>query len=346
MARGRPVAREGRHLPHQVNETLLADNGNDGKPRHRKRDLRRGGRAPTTAPSMTPNEFETRIVEWARRQPDIKALVQIGSRVQTGGKFDALSDWDFHLISTRPQRYYGTDWLAGISPPWCAHTERTPRGVIKVSAVFEGGLEADFILLANWQMKLVYWCMRHPEWVRWMPARLHRGILDTRVILLGSGHRVLIGGKGWAKRLTALDVPWTSLRMSVEEYGRHAAAFWQKAVWIAKKIARPEPRSAMHWLHKLIIEHVYAMLEEEAWLAGRVARPQALKAEQWLDERRLKQTAIVTGIEPAQLARALLAELDLFVEVSANVASHRGFALPDYSAVEAWLRAELGKLGG
>lgn len=293
---------------------------------------------------MTPHEFDTRIVEWARRQPDIVALVQIGSRVQTGGEFDALSDWDYHLITTRPQKYHRTDWLAEIASPWCAHSERTPRGVIKVSGVFEGGLEADFILLAAWQMKLVYWCMRHPKWVKWMPARLHRGINDTRVILLGSGHRMLIGGRAWEQRLTALDVPWPSLRMSVEEYSRHAAAFWQKSVWVAKKIARPEPRSALQWLHKLIIEHVYAMLEEEAWLEGKVARPQALKAEKWLDERRLKQTAIVTSIEQAQLARALLAELDLFVEVSASVATRRGFAVPNYRAVEAWLRAELAKL--
>ena len=215
-----------------------------------------------------------------------------------------------------------------------------------MSAVFEGGLEADFILLAAWQMKLVYWCMRHPKWVKWMPARLHRGIMDTRVILLGSGHRVLIGGKAWEQRLTALDVPWASRRMNVEEFSMHTAAFWQKSIWVAKKIARPEPRSAMHWLHKLVIEHVYAMLEEEAWLAGQVARPQALKAEKWLDERRLRQTAIVTGIDQALLARALLAELDLFVEVSASVASRRGFALPDYTAVEAWLRTELAKLSG
>ncbi len=46
------------------------------------------------------------------------------------------------------------------------------------------------------------------------------------------------------------------------------------------------------------------------------------------------------------LARALLAELTLFREVSQNVAKQPGFTLPDYSAVEAWLRAELGKVSG
>jgi hypothetical protein len=293
---------------------------------------------------MTSFEFEARIVDWARRQSDIVALVQIGSRVQVGGHVDAWSDWDFHLISSRPRKYYRTDWLKEIASPWCAHAEKSLRGVIKVSAVFEGGLEADFIPLAAWQMKLVYGCMRHPEWSRWMPARLYRGILETRVILLGSGSRVLVGGKTWENRLTALKTQWTNRRMTEEDLGKHTAAFWQKSVWVAKKIARPEPRSAMHWLHKLIVEHVYALLEEEAWLAGRVARPEALKAEKWLDARRLEQTAIETSPDQRVLARALLAEITLFEEVSRSVAASRGFELPDYTPVAAWLRTELERL--
>ncbi len=285
-------------------------------------------------------------MEWALRQSDIVALVQMGSRAQVGAVADTLSDWDFHLISTQPQRYSGTDWVTEIAQPWCVSSERTPRGVIKVSAVFENGLEADFIPLASWQMKLVYWCMRYPKWGGWMPTRLRRGINDTRVILLGSGHKVLIGGKAWEQRLNALSVPWATMRMSAEEFTKHTAAFWQKAVWVAKKTARPEPRSAMHWLHKLVLEHVYAVLEEEAWLAGRRARPQALKAEKWLDETRLNQTAISTTMDQRDLARALLAELALFEDVCRSVAGSRGFLLPDYAAVAAWLRAELMKLTG
>ena len=102
----------------------------------------------------------------------------------------------------------------------------------------------------------------------------------------------------------------------------------------------------MHWLHKLVLEHVYAVLEEEAWLAGRRARPQALKAEKWLDETRLNQTAISTTMDQRDLARALLAELALFEDVCRSVAGSRGFSLPDYTAVAAWLRAELTKLTG
>jgi hypothetical protein len=293
---------------------------------------------------MTSEEFEARIIAWARRQPDVKALIQIGSRAQAGLNSDKWSDWDFHLISTNPRKYYGTGWLTGIALPWCVNAERSSRGNMKVSAVFEGGLEADFVLLANWQMKLLYWGMKHPELAKWMPARLHHGILEMRVILMNSGYRVLAGDATWENRMLALNVQWASRRMSAEEFTRHTSAYWQKAVWVAKKIARPEPRSAMHWLHKLVLQHTYALLEEEAWLAGKGARPEALKAEKWLDAKRLAQTEIETGLSQSSLARALLADIALFEDVSATISKASGFALPDYSAVAAWLRVELNAL--
>jgi aminoglycoside 6-adenylyltransferase len=295
---------------------------------------------------MTAPEFEARIITWARQQPDLQALVLAGSRAREEGKADVWSDWDFHLITSRPQRYQQTGWLEKIAPCWCAHAERTPRGVIKVSAVFEQGFEADFVPLAAWQMKLVYAGMRHPGWAHWMPRRLRRGIQETRGFMLGSGHRLLVGGADWARRFTALQVAWPETGLTVEEFADHTAAFWQKAVWVFKKIARPEPRSAMHWLHLLVVHQVYPLLAEEARLAGRPPRPEARKAEQWLDDARLRQTAIMTGPEPQVLARALLAELTLFREVAQSVAARRGFTLPDYSAVEAWLRAELAKVSG
>jgi len=295
---------------------------------------------------MSPQDFENRIIEWAGRQSDIAALIQIGSRVQAGGVSDVYSDWDFHLITTNPQRYHNAEWVAEIAPPWCAHAERSFRGSHKVSAVFAGGLEADFVPLAAWRMKMVYWGMRHPGWMRWLPASLRRGIRETRIILLGSGHRVLVGGGAWERRLTALQRPWPERRMSEDELRRHNGAFWQKAVWVAKKIARPEPRSALLWLHKLIGEHVYALLEEEGWLAGKKARPEALKAEKWLAPHRLEQTAVATSLDQKSLARALLAQIDLFEEVSRSVAASRGFASPDHTAVAGWLRAELAKFTG
>jgi hypothetical protein len=294
---------------------------------------------------MTAPEFEARLVAWARQQPGLEALVLAGSRA-TGHETDEWSDWDFQLISAHPERYRGTAWLSRVAPCWCANAERTPRGVVKVSAVFVDGWEVDFVPLAAWQMKLVYWAMRHPARAAWMPSRLVQGIQETRSFMLGSGYRLLVGSPAWTERFAALSVPWPAAELSADEFARHTAAFWPKAVWVFKKIARPEPRSAMHWLHLLVVQHVYVLLAEEARLEGRVPRPEARKAEQWLDARRLAQTDIATGTDPCGLARALLAEITMFEEVCASVAASRGFKPEDYSAVAAWLRTGLTKLAG
>lgn len=293
---------------------------------------------------MTADEFEDRIARWARHQPDLDALVLAGSRAAKNTS-DLHSDWDFHLISSNPRRYTaGLEWLEAIAPCWCANSALTPRGVVKISAVFEGGYEADFIPLAAWKMKLVYWAMNHPEYAKWMPRVLQKGIMETRAFMLGNGYRVLVGSDAWTRRLQALETRWQDRGISEDEFGRLVNGFWQKAVWIYKKVARPEARSALHWLHMMIVDHLYALLAEEARIAGRPARPEARKAEQWLDAGRLEQTNLVTSLDQKVLARALRSQIDLFEDVSRSVAQSRGFKLPDRSAVAGWLRAELDRI--
>lgn len=294
---------------------------------------------------MTAQEFEARLVAWARARPDVEALVQIGSRVQPGGVVDAWSDWDYQLIVRDPEPYQNREWPAQIAPCWTAHLERTPRGVMKLSAVFAGGWEADFVLLPAWQMKLVLWAMAHPGWQALYPAALRRGVANLR-LWLRPGHRVVLGGQAWEQRYAALGVAWPESSFTAGDFLFHTSGFWRHAVWATKKIRRGELRAAQRWAHVELREHTYALLAEEARLEGREPRPEARQAERWLGESRLGQTAALTGVTQSELAGALLAELALFRDVTAGVAARRGWAVPDYAAVEAWLRTELAQVAG
>lgn len=293
---------------------------------------------------MTAEEFEQRVVAWAQGRDDVTALILAGSRAQIGAKTDDWADWDFHLITPAPSRFRSTAWLEGIAPNWCAHAAITPRGVWKVSAVFAGGWEVDFIPLAGWQMRLVYWAMRRPKWHRFMPAKLHRGIHETRAFMLGNGWRMLKGGPKWSERLDALSVEWPVPGMTAVRFQELQAEFWPRAVWLMKKIARGENRSAVLWLAKLNLEVVYPLLQEEARLQGRVPRPEARKAEQWLNDKRLAQTDFAAVPEPQQLADSLLGLMDLFKDVSRSVAAHLNYLQYDATKVETWLRRQLAKL--
>lgn len=293
---------------------------------------------------MTAVEFEARIVNWAEERRDIDALILAGSRAGPPGAADDRSDWDFHVVSARPQAFHGTAWLAAIAPCWAAHAGITARGVMKVTAVFVGGWEADFIPLATWQMKLVYASMRRPGWAPLMPGRLRRGILETRAFLLGSGFRVLKGGPKWTGRLEALSTPWAEAVLAPEQFAKHVASFWPLAVWLAKRVARAELRAAVLWHAKLMTEQVYPLLAEEARLAGKKPRPEARKAEQWLGPERLAQTRIAPGLTAPEQARALLATIDLFQSTASSVAAQRGFPLAPHGELEQWLRRELARL--
>ncbi len=292
---------------------------------------------------MTAAEFENRILAWMRRRPDIEAVIQIGSRVRGEGQADAWSDWDYQLIVSSTAPFMNDAWPEEIAPSWSVHRERTERGVVKVSVVFEGGFEVDFVPIPSRLMKLVYWLMAHPGWAAWFPVTLRRGVANTRLVL-GPGHRLVIGDSSWARRLEALQVPWPVQRFSAEDFAFHVAAFWRHAVWVQKKISRGEARAALRWDQLEVVEHLYILLAEEARSAGRVPRPEARKAEQWLDDRRRAQTDIAIGLDTRVLARALLSQLDLFEEVSRSVASTHGFVMRDYSAVAAWLRQELAQV--
>lgn len=292
---------------------------------------------------MTAEEFEARIVNWARSRADVVALVQIGSRVQAGGEIDAWSDWDYHLIVRNAGSYKKPDWVEQIAPCWNAHADTTERGVVKISAVFAGGWEADFVPLAAWQMKLVYWAMGRPHLAFAIPRILKRGISDTQLVV-GPGYRVVLGGNEWEARLSALQVQWPKAAMTFPEFSDRVNGFWRHAVWVHKKIMRGELRAALRWMHRELVERRWLLLEEEAKLAGRAARPEARRAEIWLDAKRQAQTATGSEVARKALAQALLAEIDLFEEVSRSVATGHGFTLPDHTALSAWIRAELAPL--
>lgn len=294
---------------------------------------------------MTAPEFEARVVAWARRQPGLEALVQIGSRVQPGAVVDEWSDWDYQVVLRRTGRYLNRDWPGEIAPCWNAHFERTERGVVKLSAVYAEGREVDFVLLTAWQIKLVCLAMRHPGWAAWFPPVLRAGIHNLRLIAR-PGHRVVLGGAAWERRYAALTADWPRAEFTAGDFDRHVAAFWRHAVWVAKKILRGEVRAAWRWQHVELREHLFALLAEEARLAGQTPRPEARQAEQWLDPTRLQQTGIGSGPDQQLLARALLAEIALFREVSDQVAGRHNFTRPDCTAVEQWLRAQLGRLAG
>src|SRR5258708_10354600 len=156
---------------------------------------------------MNPHELEEKIARWAHEQNDIEAVVQVGSRVQRNALVDLWSDWDYQLITSNPRKYYNDRWPSQIGPIWCAHCEKSPRGVTKVSVVLEDGNEVDFMPVAAWQLKLTYFLMQRS----WLASKIsfgaHRGI---RLLKIGGKPRFSVIEKTAIlfHRMEARNIPW------------------------------------------------------------------------------------------------------------------------------------------
>lgn len=271
---------------------------------------------------------------WARARGDIRALVQIGSRVQEGAAVDPWSDYDYQLITTRPSRYRDGSFCGELGPCWARGAQVAFGNSVKVTAVYEGALEADFVVLRHLEVLVAVTALRWPGTRRWWPPALRRGVSDLRIVA-APGWRVIKGGAPWERRYSRI-APLRS-PLGEAEFRALCGEFWTQLVWAAKKAARGEFRASQRAIHAHLIESSLRILQEGALLEGRRAYPLGRRAEQWLTQKQLEATAFPTSPDRASLMAALGRIADVFSGSSSAVAARNGWAPGDHAQIRAWL---------
>jgi Streptomycin adenylyltransferase len=284
--------------------------------------------------------WDSALSRWANSRDDIKALVQIGSRVQKGSSPDAWSDFDYQLITSRPGDYRDGSFTEGIGRCWTYGSRMAFGNVQKVTAVYEGAVEADFIILKHFEVLIAVTALRWPQTASLWPRPLVRGVADLRGVV-GSGWRMIKGGPAWEGRYSR--VTFATTEFTEQEFVTWCGEFWSQLVWVAKKVKRGEYRAAQRGIHEHLLENVLRMLEQEVLLEGLKAFPRGRRAELWLSPEQLRATDVSTRPESAVLISALIHVCDAFETSSAAVAAKKGWKLRDYAPVRAWLDALLAR---
>ena len=274
------------------------------------------------------------LSDWAHAQADIRALVQIGSRVQEGAGADSWSDYDYQLITSRPGSYRDGSFSAKLGPCWAYGSRMAFGNALKVTAVFDGALEADFVVLRHIEVLIAVTALRWPQTARLWPRALARGVADLRGVV-GSGWRMIKGGAVWERRYSRIS--YASNPLSEDEYRQWCGEFWSQLVWVAKKVGRGEYRAAQRGVHQDLVENALRMLEQEALLGGLKAFPRGRRAELWLSPEQLTATDVSSRPERAALVVALGQIADAFTKSSAAVAGKRGWRIRDYTGIRSWL---------
>jgi hypothetical protein len=274
------------------------------------------------------------VSAWAQSQDDIQALVQIGSRVQEGANVDAWSDYDYQIITSCPERYRDGSFATELGPCWASGSQLSFGNAVKVTAVYGGAIEADFVVLGHVDLVIATLALRWPSTARWWPRSLRSGVRDLRIVV-APGWRIIKGGARWEKRYSRIAAFQVSL--SEAEFNALCDEFWVQLVWAAKKAARGEFRAGQRAVHEHLIENSLRLFREEALLDGRPAHYVGRRAESWFTPEQLQATMEGTRPERAALMAAMARISNAFAASSSRLADRNAWRPRPHAETRAWL---------
>lgn len=286
--------------------------------------------------SLTGDSWDAAVSAWAHAQRDITALVQIGSRVQKAGAVDAWSDYDYQVITKYPKKYADGAFARELGPCWACGPQLSFGNATKVTAVYEGALEADFVILRNLEVLIAFFALSWPGTEGSWPRPLYRGVRDLRIVA-APGWKVIKGGASWEERYSRIT-PVANV-LSAPEFAALCEDFWIQAVWAAKKAARGEFVACQRALHEKLVEHCLRIFQEEALIEGRRSYPLGRRAENWLTRGQSETLSNGTRPDRASLLQALARLADDFARSSTAVAAANHWRLEGYSEIRGWLAA-------
>ena len=258
-----------------------------------------------------------RVVEWAEREPSVRAVVLTSTRAR--GDSDELSDYDVIVAATEPDRVAAevADAYPGALARWgdesVVHGEQTRfRGV-----VYADGVKID--------------------WTIWPDALLDLVAAEGLSDALDVGYRVLLDKDGrtssWPAPTYRAHVP---ARPTEEEYRAIVEEFWWSATYVARALARGEIVFAKLSVEYDVRNALRRMLEwrielDHDWSLkpGAYGRglERLLPAGLW-DE----LAATYVGADVEQNWRALFALGELFTSVGVEVGRALGYEYPRETA--------------
>jgi aminoglycoside 6-adenylyltransferase len=259
-----------------------------------------------------------RFVDWAGRQEDIRAAFVIGSRARRDIAHDEFSDLDLPFFCADPSKYLKDDaWLREIGVPLLDFQEPTSDGRdTERRVMFEPDLDVDFVPLPAALLD---------EIGRGDPHVLARRMAGEPGFT--RGHLVVLDKDGALRGLDMLPKDGDSRRAPVQDpYDRVVDEFMYRAVWTARKLARGEL-----WVAKMSLDsdmkalllrmmewHASAKGGADTWHGGRFI-------ERWADPAALSRLGgTFAAYDASDVERALLASVELFCDLAADVAARAG----------------------
>jgi len=241
------------------------------------------------------------------------------------------------VVATEPARIMAGEWLGEVARPWVTLVHESPVPGIEVRQVlFDGAFDVDLVALPPGALTGL---AADPDMAP-VFAQGFRPVVDRDGELGQAAATLAASPAATAEPATAVPdeatFAWTVLD------------FWFQCVWVTKKLRRGELWVAKADADGYLKEHLLQMVAWHASTAGshhERVRPDGRYLERWAGPDVVARLgAVYAGYDAEDVARALLATMDLFRDLAVDTADTLGFEYPagEDRDVTDWVREHLG----
>lgn len=278
-----------------------------------------------------------RIIPWATERDDVRGLAEVGSRTSTVPA-DEWADMDLMLLVRDPRVFHDSDdWIREIGPSWLSLKHPGPfEGLPVRQVLFEHALDFDIVAISAGTLAM----------------RLE---VPAVAFLLGGGFqggfRPLVDKDG---EIESLELPHhpagpESSGISADDFDFVVNDFLFQVVWASKHLRRGELWAAKDDVDGYMKADLARVIEWHTLTMrpGTDTRSGGRYLERWADPSIVERLAdTFATYDAADIARALLAMLQLFRDVASETAAALGFSYPDrsHAAVHDWALETLSPL--
>lgn len=257
------------------------------------------------------NEILQRIVEWAKDNDNVIALIQTGSRARSDGKVDEFSDYDIEVIAKDISHLAkNSSWYKSFARVWVYQGFNEGQDCPTRLVVYDGGVKVDYTLATEKRI-----------------VDMNDSGLDS---IYEKGYKVLVDKHNATEKLPKpTDKSQQKKEPTEKEFQTVVNEFWFEAFHIPAYIIREEL-----WVVKFrdwtMKEKLLNMLEwdaslrknEDVWYIGSHMKD-------WIDAHDWENLHNAFGhFDQQDSWRALIRTMDIFRTVSRRVAEVTGYHYP------------------
>lgn len=261
-------------------------------------------------------DIKEKMLQYARQDSDIKAIVAIGSSTRENIKADEYSDLDLFIVTENADRWYSGEYPELLGTVSISFIEPTLGGGMEKRCIYDDDRDVDMIILSPDQFD----------------SALKEGVCSW---VMNRGYKVLYDINGYTDMIKLYVKHEVSHPdMSEKEFINIVNDFFFHNIWADKKIRRGELWSAKMCVDAYLKGHLLKMIEtycyeingSDIWHDGRFL-------DRWAEQSvkdELKNC--FAHYERDDIRSALLSTNALFERITRIIADKKGFTYPDKAA--------------